>query len=305
MAPAGFGAEPQGVDLWRFMMLGKVTVGLFFLLLVWGNLVAGMEAGLGCPDWPLCHGRVVPPLALDTYMEFLHRVIAAAATVSLVLLSYNRFKVYRGKAKAVPVVAVGLVLIAVVLGGMVVLLGLPGRLITVHFAIALSVFLLSYYMMHFDGVKNQPAFPANGPALLFISLGAVVFFQAVLGAYVRHSEAGLACPDFPSCLGSLIPPVLGGKVLLHFTHRLLAYLIFLTMAALFVVTITDGRMKKSQGGALMLMFLVLGQIAVGAVVVRTGLYYVATALHLAVALAILTVLTWMWTGEARAEEARP
>jgi heme A synthase len=42
-------------------MLGRVTVGLLFLLLVWGNLVAGLKAGLACPDWPLCHGKVLPP----------------------------------------------------------------------------------------------------------------------------------------------------------------------------------------------------------------------------------------------------
>jgi len=55
-------------------MLGRITVALFFLLLVWGNLVAGMKAGLACPDWPLCHGRVLPPFRLDVWMEFTHRV---------------------------------------------------------------------------------------------------------------------------------------------------------------------------------------------------------------------------------------
>ena len=46
-------------------MLGRITLALFFLLLVWGNLVAGLEAGLGCPDWPLCRGVVIPPLKFD------------------------------------------------------------------------------------------------------------------------------------------------------------------------------------------------------------------------------------------------
>ena len=52
-------------------MLGRVTVAILFLVLVWGNMVAGLKAGLACPDWPLCHGRVLPPLRWDIYMEFL------------------------------------------------------------------------------------------------------------------------------------------------------------------------------------------------------------------------------------------
>ena len=64
-------------------MLGRVTVGLLFLLLVWGNLVAGLKAGLACPDWPLCHGKVLPPFRWDIYMEFGHRVIAAVASIFL------------------------------------------------------------------------------------------------------------------------------------------------------------------------------------------------------------------------------
>src|SRR5512143_1719417 len=125
-------------------MLGRMTVGLFFLLLVWGNLVAGLKAGLGCPDWPLCHGRVLPPFRFDVWMEFMHRIIAVTAAVFLLLLSRKRFKDYSGSAKAVPLAAVGLLAAEIMIGGMVVLLELPMQLTTLHFMTGMAVFILAF-----------------------------------------------------------------------------------------------------------------------------------------------------------------
>ncbi|MEK6778067.1 MAG: COX15/CtaA family protein, partial [Candidatus Deferrimicrobiota bacterium] len=116
-------------------MLGRVTVGLFFLLLVWGNLVAGLKAGLACPDWPLCHGKILPPFRIDIYMEFLHRVIAALAGISLLGLCIRRFRDYRGGARSVPVLALALLSGEILLGGAVVLLQIPAQLTTVHFMV--------------------------------------------------------------------------------------------------------------------------------------------------------------------------
>ena len=275
-------------------MLGKITVGLLFLLLVWGNLVAGMKAGLGCPDWPLCHGRVVPPLGLETYMEYMHRVIAACATSLLAVLSYNRFKAYTGPFRAVPVVSVLLVAAEVVLGGMVVLLGLPMELTVFHFTAGLTVFLLAFYMMSFDGVTHRPAFSIGGPGALYPVFGLVVFMQAVLGAYVRHSGSGLSCPDFPACLGSVFPRLVDGHVAAHFSHRLVGYLILATAFLIYGFTASVRRPHMEKDLAVVLAVLVLIQVAAGAVVVLTGLYYLATALHMAVALSILMVLGLMW-----------
>jgi heme a synthase len=213
-------------------MLGRITAGLFFLLLIWGNLVAGMQAGEACPDWPLCHGQFLPPIQLDIWMEFMHRVIAALATVFLVLLARKRLPSYRGWQRAIPLATLGLIALEIVLGGVVVLLGLPVQLTTVHFMIGLAVFLLVLYMALCDGEARPASISLSGHAGLILSVMVVIFCQASLGAYLRHSSAGLACPDFPTCQGQWIPALWDAPVATHFSHRLLALGTFLTTLAL-------------------------------------------------------------------------
>jgi heme A synthase len=278
-------------------MLGRVTVGLFFVLLIWGNLVAGLKAGLGCPDWPLCHGKVLPPFRFDIYMEFFHRVIAATAGVALVVLSYRRFRDYRGGARAVPALAVALLASEIIMGGAVVLLQIPVRLTIIHFTTGMVVFLFAYYMMVFDGVQSPPSFSVRGYPGLFFGMGVLVFLLAALGAYVRHAGAGLSLPDWPTSLGGLVPGVLSGEVLIQFSHRVVAALVALTVVALWAATRLDEHLRKHRRMAGGLVLLILAQVAVGGVVVLTRLYFLSTALHLAVALAMLMILARMWVRE--------
>lgn len=280
-------------------MLGRATVGLLFVLLVWGNLVAGMKAGLACPDWPLCHGKVLPPLRLDIYMEFLHRVLAAVAGGALIALSASRFRTYRGGARAVPIAAVGLLAAEVGMGGAVVLLGIPVQLTTVHFLVGLLLFLLAYYMMAFDGTTARPAFSARGYPALFLGMGGLVLLLAALGAYVRHVGAGLACADWPTCENGLLPPVVAGPVLVQFSHRVLAALVLLTVVALYAAAALDARLGRHKPLARALLLMIVAQVAVGGLVVLSGLYFLSTALHLAVALGMLMVLAQMWIREVR------
>ena len=281
-------------------MLARITVGLFFFLLVWGNLVAGLKAGLACPDWPLCHGKVLPPFRWDIYMEFLHRVIAAAAGVALLALSFRRYRTYRGGARAVPLLAVVLLAVEIVMGGVVVLLQIPVQLTTVHFTTGLVIFLLVYYMMAFDGVASPASFSLKGYPGLFFGMGVLVFLLAAMGAYVRHAGAGLSLPDWPTSLGSLVPGLLSGGVLLQFSHRVLAVLVALTVVALWVATAVDDRLRVHRRMAKGLFLLILAQIAVGGAVVLTRLYFLSTAVHLAVALGMLMMLARMWVRELSA-----
>ena len=280
-------------------MLGRITVGLLFLLLLWGNLVAGLKAGLGCPDWPLCYGKVLPPFRWDIWMEFTHRVLAAAAGTALLVLSHVRFRAYRGGARAVPILAVGLLAGEIAMGGLVVLMEIPVQLTTVHFLSGLLIFLLAYYMMSFDGDSSPPAFGARGISALFLGMGALVLLLAALGAYVRHVGAGLSLPDWPTSLGGLVPPVLSDGALIQFSHRVLSVLVLLTVVALYAATRLDPHLGRHRKHALALLLLIAAQVAVGGLVVLSGLYFLSTGLHLAVALTMLLLLARMWILEVR------
>jgi heme A synthase len=275
-------------------MLAKATLVALFILLVWGNIVAGLKAGLACPDWPLCHGQVIPPFRWDIYVEFIHRILGAIASILIITLCYKRLRSYRGSYKAIPIVAVLLLVIQIFLGGIVVLLKLPVDLTTIHFANAIIIFSLVLYTVYFDGEKNIPRFSFSGPAGLFFLLSVLIFIQAVLGAYVRHSGSGLACPDFPRCLGFWIPPSLAGIVLNHYSHRLLAYFIFIIFIVIFILSNYKNSLKDANNYLLTACLLIVFQVMLGVLVVLTQLTFYVTALHLSIGLAILSITLLMW-----------
>jgi len=275
-------------------MIGKIALVLLFILLVWGNLVAGLKAGLACPDWPLCHGQVVPPFRWDIYVEFIHRVIGGITSIFIFILCYQRFKAYIGAIKTIPLLVVILLIFQIVLGGIVVLMELPVDLTTFHFANAIVIFALVVYMVSYDGINNKPTFSISGYKGLFFLLSILIFAQAVLGAYVRHSSSGLACPDFPTCLGYWIPPEISGIVLNHFAHRGLAYLITIVVAILLIASYSSSSLQKYRGKLSLLIGLIVLQVILGVAVVLTKLNFAVTAFHLFVGLLILTTALYAW-----------
>ena len=275
-------------------MIGKIALVLLFILLVWGNLVAGLKAGLACPDWPLCHGQVVPPFRWDIYVEFIHRVIGGITSIFIFILCYQRFKAYIGAIKTIPLLVVILLIFQIVLGGIVVLMELPVDLTTFHFANAIVIFALVVYMVSYDGINNKPTFSISGYKGIFFLLSILVFAQAVLGAYVRHSSSGLACPDFPTCLGYWIPPEISGIVLNHFAHRGLAYLLTIVVAILLIASYSSSSLQKYRGKLSLLIGLIVLQVILGVAVVLTKLNFAVTAFHLFVGLLILTTALYAW-----------
>jgi len=121
------------------------------------------------------------------------------------------------------------------------------------------------------------------------------YLLIVIGGYVVFSGSGLACgssgPDsWPLCNGQLVP-TLSGPVLVEWTHRLFTLVVGLFVLGTVIVAWTQYRHEKRIVQLSALSFLVLlGQILLGMVTVKTDLDPLVTTSHLALASALFAVV---------------
>ena len=127
----------------RFRMLALATVAMVYLTIVAGAYVRGSGAGLGCPDWPTCHGNLVPPagdrLAL---IEWSHRTVAALAGFFILGTFLGALK-YRRSDKRVMLAATAAFLLLPIqagLGAATVFSELDPVLSATHMGIAAALF---------------------------------------------------------------------------------------------------------------------------------------------------------------------
>jgi len=278
------------------------VVAVFFLMTL-GNVVSATGSGLACPDWPLCHGSVIPPLRLDVLIEYSHRLAALAATVLIVAttvlaLRGTRVPGLRRLAWLLPT----LLAVQIALGGITVLLNLPHLISTAHLVNALLI--LGGLILLARGLQaGAPARAGSRDDRLrrLARVGLIVLLvQLALGGYVRHSGAGLACPDFPLCSGDLLPTQWLAGV--HWVHRWLGVLLL----GLFIHVAVTGRTAATR----LVAALAVLQVALGIATVLLQLTPVVRAAHAAVGYAIWAVLVWVsveagcWRGSLAAA-ARP
>ena len=256
-----------------------------FLLIAIGGLVRATGSGLGCPGWPRCFGRWIPPFEYHAIIEYSHRLTAALDIVLIALLAAHAWRAYR----EVPRVfrpaagAVGLVLAQAALGGVVVRGNLEAFLVTAHFATAmvLAAVLVTTTVASFS-LDVRPAGPLSGVARLSFWTAGAVFVLLLVGAYVRGEGAGLAFRDWPLMGGRLLPALDTEPQVLQLTHRALALMVGVLIASLVVRTLGDGVRRPVVVLAVTAGLLYVVQVLVGAANVWSGLAPAAVVAHVVV-----------------------
>jgi heme A synthase len=220
------------------------TVALAYALIVLGAFVRITGSGMGCgDDWPLCNGRIIPPLDDPaTLIEYGHRLVAAALSVMVIAVGALAYVARNKPGASGPggtlrpaLLAVGLLIVQVMLGAVTVWLELPPTAVMLHLGAALA--LLAAVMI--TGLRTgttQHREPRSArvtgrwPILGAAALGGAVI---LMGGATANLGAGPACLGFPLCSGALWPPATeSGLSHIHWTHRLLAYGLWVHLLAL-------------------------------------------------------------------------
>lgn len=278
------------------------TLGLLFL----GSVVHATESSLACPDWPTCFGTMVPEMSGGVFWEHLHRLVAGG----LLLLWGLGTWLARREAKDRPWVfraaMAGMVLLLVqsVFGGLTVILRLPDLVSTTHLTLAFAFLILATVLASATGWSRNATMARVAAATTrrwAVAATALIMVQSILGALVRHTDAGMACPDAPLCLGQIVPPLDSGLVALHFGHRVLGVVAVLVVVGLVVRAASVGAPPAVRSLGTGALALVLVQVGLGFASVLTGLAVVPVSLHTLIAASILVVLTHAATMASVAE----
>jgi heme A synthase len=184
-----------------FRRLALLTALFAYLQIALGGVVRVSGSGLGCPDWPLCHGRPYPPADVHAIIEYSHRAVGSVTgilIIATVVLAWTVFRTQRplvawlASASLIGIVGEG------VLGGVVVARELSSWLVLFHLGLAMIIlgFLVATAVMSLPtsvGVKDRSfrRLAAAGAAATYLLL--------LTGSTVVASGADESCHSWPLC----------------------------------------------------------------------------------------------------------
>jgi cytochrome c oxidase assembly protein subunit 15 len=203
------------------------ALALTLAVVVLGAYVRLSDAGLGCPDWPGCYGKLTPHHASDlinqaqteqpggpvthakAWKEMVHRYFAATLgllVLAIAVLAWRLRHDTRG-GPALPLVLLALIVFQALLGMWTVTLLLKPMVVTAHLLGGMATLSLLLWLWLRERDQFGHAYYARADhlhrgALLGLVL---VVVQIALGGWVSTNYAALACTDFPLCQGVWVP----------------------------------------------------------------------------------------------------
>ena len=143
-----------------YKVVALLSLVVSFIQIALGGFVRASESGLGCPDWPLCHGKIIPPFEFHTLIEYSHRLngsllgILVAVLLIICIMRYRRDK----QLMLANYAAFTLVVSAGILGGITVITELAWWIRLIHLGIAqflAACLMYITYKFAFDNLSND------------------------------------------------------------------------------------------------------------------------------------------------------
>ena len=270
-----------------FQRLCLITCVVIFGLIVLGGVVRATDSGDGCPDWPLCHGKVIPKTDKHTLIEYSHRATASVTGLLVLSIAVSAWRTRRNSPRILypSSLAFGLVLVQGGLGGAAVLNDLAPEIVMVHLGLALTILALMMLITFSAFDETKPLAPlasstTAGRLGVLSSLG--VLSLMVIGAYVAVADYSLACSGWPLCNGDVVPDHGATSVQVVYLHRVLALIVGFVLLGLLVVAWRERAQAPALlalAGAAFALFWV--QVFVGAANIWTEVADEVSTAHLA------------------------
>jgi cytochrome c oxidase assembly protein subunit 15 len=258
------------------------------LLIFAGGLVTSTGSGLSVPDWPTTYGWSMFTFPVDKWVggifyEHSHRLIASVVGLLIVMLAIWLARVEpRAWVRRLGYAALAAVIAQGILGGITVLWFLPDPVSIAHAGLAQLVFCCTVAIALATSPGWKAGSAVNDRSLQGVAAisTAIIYVQILLGATMRHTDAGLAIPDFPFAFGQLIPPAWNPQIAIHYSHRVGALIVSaFVLATAGHVLYHHRRRSELRNPALVLLVLLTVQITLGALTVLSGKQYVINSLH--------------------------
>ncbi|MBD2100115.1 heme A synthase [Leptolyngbya sp. FACHB-261] len=285
-------------------VLAFLIAGVTLFLIGLGGATRVMNAGLSCPDWPLCYGTIVPKaqMNLQVFLEWFHRLVASGVGLLTVTLAATALWNYRNLPRWVSglsVLSLFLVLVQGLLGGLTVTELLRFDIVTAHLGTAmlflsvvlvLAVGLAPTAIQVSRSITQQAGAKTSVGSMPWVALGAAItlYAQSLLGGLVASQWALHAC--------------LGSSLLCSVMNNHLLGIVPAVVAILAVVVVAWRTSNLSPGlrrvafvsGSLLLLQLGLGlatfrlQLQVQPLTVA----HLVTGVTMFGSLVVLTTLAW-------------
>lgn len=269
---------------WLALAASVLTLGL----IAYGSWVRVSGSGLGCPDWPLCEGVLVPEIEGATAIEFGHRVYAGITMLVVAASAAMAFRArtYDPLTSRLLTGAFAVIVAQAVLGGITVLTELHGMVRLAHLAFSLlTLALLTGGAARALDVRLRP--PPS--ARRWVMLAAVAAFAVLAGGTIVGTGHSAGCPGLPLCDGRSSTEAAG----MHLVHRAAA------TALLLALIWTAWQARKAGGWTLrvsvLAALLAAAQFTVGVSAVAFQLPQELRVLHLGLAAAVWWAVVAQWS----------